>query len=246
MKPRSQGPDLASLARMVDLEDLAVSEIRCSDAVLAHLSGLTKLKSLNLSGKRITNAGLGHLALMTNDGSLDPAQHRRHQPGTDPRHDAIETTQSRRLTDRRRRSATCRAFQSLESLDLGDARITDHGVAAISRLPNLKMLKLEQTRIGDAGLALLCDNPRINFISLSATDVTDAGLAGVVDKLNAGMCQSLRISSPKLTRAGLNSAWDELTHTQIANGSLDDSTARSAILNILNRKPTADDDESPQ
>jgi mono/diheme cytochrome c family protein len=62
-------------------------------------------------------------------------------------------------------------------LDLSETRVTDAGLAVVSRLPNLTRLHLNRTAITDAGLAQLATLPRLEYLNLYGTAVTDAGLA---------------------------------------------------------------------
>ncbi len=208
-------PDLSVFEKMVELEDLLVPEIRCSDAELAHLAGLTKLKSLNLSDQRITSAGLAHLAAMRNMETL--TLHHTSITSLDP---------IRGLTGLKHLDvigspiddaglAPAAAFKKMEMLYLAQTKVTDDGLAPLAGLRSLKLLDLSETPVGDAGLRILCGLPSIIHLQLGGTNVTDTGLASVIEKLNGGPCQNLEISRTKVTRAGLDSARAKLTHTQI-------------------------------
>ena len=62
-------------------------------------------------------------------------------------------------------------------LDLTGTSVTDTGLAALSRFPNLTRLQLDRTGIGDAGLAHLAGLDRLEYLNLYGTRVTDEGLS---------------------------------------------------------------------
>ena len=49
------------LGGLTQLDELAVTHARVSDAGLKHVEGLFRLRSLDLSGTQVTDAGLEHL-----------------------------------------------------------------------------------------------------------------------------------------------------------------------------------------
>ncbi len=61
-------------------------------------------------------------------------------------------------------------------LDLSGSGVTDAGLAALARFPNLTRLHLNRTAVTDAGLAHLGALPRLEYLNLYGTRVTDAGL----------------------------------------------------------------------
>ena len=237
------GSDLAGFAKMVELEHLPIREIQCSDDDLAHLTELTRLKSLYLAGEPHHERGARPPRRDDRHGGPDPARHQRHEPGTDPRHDAFEIPQRRRLTDRRRRPGTGRPHSRV--LSCSNSVTPGSPITAWPRYPGCRSLglDLDRTQIGDSGLNLLCDFPAITQLRLTHTDVTDSGLAAVADKLNAGTCWILGISGVRLTGAGMKSLSERLTHTQlIGDGRVYHIGPRATV----NRKPTAVDEEMPQ
>ena len=62
------------------------------------------------------------------------------------------------------------------ALNLAGTKVTDAGLAALTKLPNLRMLHLEKTAVGDAGLAHLKGLNSLEYLNLYGTQVTDAGL----------------------------------------------------------------------
>ncbi len=66
----------------------------------------------------------------------------------------------------------------LTTLDLSGSRaVTDDGLRALARLPQLRHLNLSGCAIGDAGLAVLRELPMLASLDLAWTPVTDAGAA---------------------------------------------------------------------
>lgn len=61
-------------------------------------------------------------------------------------------------------------------LDLGGTGVTDPGMPALARLPNLTRLHLQRTRVGDDGVARLAALTRLEYLNLYGTGVTDAGV----------------------------------------------------------------------
>ena len=61
-------------------------------------------------------------------------------------------------------------------LDLSRTRITDAGLKALEKMPNLQHLDLRGTAVGDAGLDALAPLHNLRTLGLYGTAVTDAGL----------------------------------------------------------------------
>jgi len=61
-------------------------------------------------------------------------------------------------------------------LDLSNTRITDAGLATVTRFRNLTRLHLNRTRISDDGLKQLSGLDQLEYLNLYGTGVTDAGL----------------------------------------------------------------------
>jgi hypothetical protein len=65
----------------------------------------------------------------------------------------------------------------LEQLDLCLTRITEHGLAELRALPNLKRLMLTGTPLSDDGLRLLPTFPKLEYVNVMLTRITDEGAA---------------------------------------------------------------------
>jgi len=61
-------------------------------------------------------------------------------------------------------------------LDLSGTRVSDAGLSALARMPNLTRLSLANTAVGDAGIRHLAGLARLEYLNLYGTRVSDAGL----------------------------------------------------------------------
>ena len=68
------------------------------------------------------------------------------------------------------------AGSDLVWLDLSRTGVTDAGLKALARMPNLERLDLRGTAVGDAGLAALAGLDKLETLGLFGTRVTDGGL----------------------------------------------------------------------
>jgi uncharacterized membrane protein len=66
--------------------------------------------------------------------------------------------------------------QQMLWLDVSGTQITDVGLAAVERFPNLTRLHLNRTAITDTGLTHLARLSHLEYLNLYGTKVTDAGL----------------------------------------------------------------------
>ena len=62
-------------------------------------------------------------------------------------------------------------------VDLARTKVTDAGLATVSKMTNLERLHLENTGITDAGLDQLKGLAKLEYLNLYGTKVTDAGIA---------------------------------------------------------------------
>ena len=69
---------------------------------------------------------------------------------------------------------------AVHRLDLGGTGVTDHGLAALVDMIQLRRLQLDRTAITDAGLAQLPKLSRLESLNLHSTGVTDVGVAELV------------------------------------------------------------------
>ena len=69
-----------------------------------------------------------------------------------------------------------KGLPSLQSLDLGDTKITDGGLEYLKGLTNLETLDLMKTQVTDIGLERLTGLNQLRELDLRGTKVTDAGV----------------------------------------------------------------------
>lgn len=167
-----------AIADLKNLQALAVSSTKITDAGLAHLAKLTALKSLYLNDTRIKDAGLAHLAKLTGLQRLDLDSTRITGAGlahlaklTDLYWLNLKDTQ---ITDAR--LAHLAKLTGLEILTLSGTPITDAGLAHLEGLTRLQTLDLDSTRITGAGLAHLAKLTALQWLNLEGTQITDASL----------------------------------------------------------------------
>lgn len=89
-------------------------------------------------------------------------------PGADPAH--FGDTQLRELTA---------VGEDVILLDLRRTAVTDAGLAALAKMPNLRRLQLQETSTGDAGLLELKTLANLEVLNLYDTHVTDKGVAAL-------------------------------------------------------------------
>jgi uncharacterized membrane protein len=68
---------------------------------------------------------------------------------------------------------------NLVLLDLSRTKVTDAGLAAVAKMPNLRRLQLQETGVTDAGLPSIKALPKLEVLNLFDTRVSDAGLAAL-------------------------------------------------------------------
>jgi hypothetical protein len=108
---------------------------------------------------------------------------------------------------------------SILTLWLANAHVTNGALSAIAELDNLAYLDLTNTRITDEGLNALAGRSRLKVLLLTRTDVTDVGMASI------GRMQTLQVLALDGTRirdAGLK-------HIQFLTGLEELSLANTSI-----------------
>ncbi|MCU0917033.1 MAG: serine/threonine protein kinase [Planctomycetes bacterium] len=124
--------------------------------------------------------------------------------------------QTLRLGDTRVTDAALAALQnvtSLELLHLGGTRITDAGLVHLQNLRTLKSLCLHKTAVSDAGLACLQNLTGLEYLCLDDTRISNAGL---VHLEGLKSLQQLRLEGTRVSRAGLSHLSSVLTGCKIA------------------------------
>ena len=92
------------------------------------------------------------------------------------------------------------AGKDLVWLDLSRTRVTDAGLKALEKMPNLQHLDLRDTAVGDAGLDALAPLHDLRTLGLYGTAVTDAGLPAL--QRLAGL-RRLYVGGTKVTPPGV-------------------------------------------
>ena len=127
---RASNAAAASIARLTQLERLALFGSSFDNAGMAHLKGLAGLSELTLVGTPITDEGLIHLNELSKLSELNLVSTRITDAGL---------VHLKRLT-------------SLSKLSLSHSQITDAGLVHLKRLTNLSELSLSGTKVTDAGV----------------------------------------------------------------------------------------------
>jgi len=87
-------------------------------------------------------------------------------------------------------------------LDLSRTGITDAGLTALSKMPNLERLDLRGTAVGDDGVRTLAPNlKKLESLSLYGTGVTDAGLTALQELRSL---RRLYVGGTRVTESGLS------------------------------------------
>ncbi|MDE0819516.1 MAG: hypothetical protein OSA95_00235 [Opitutales bacterium] len=95
-------------------------------------------------------------------------------------------------------------------LNLAKTRISDKGLAVLSKFPELRRLHLDRTQITDVGLAEVAKLTKLEYLNLYSTKITDAGLRQLaaiptIQKIFAGKTQITQdgVAKTKGARPGL-------------------------------------------
>jgi hypothetical protein len=83
-----------------------------------------------------------------------------------------------------RRLSSC---VGLRELYLRGTQVTDQGLLAIHKLPQVWSLVLDDTRVSDEGCAALAEMPQLSLLSLNRTRVAGPGLACLRDNEHFGV-----------------------------------------------------------
>ena len=152
---------MANLHNLTSLQMLALNGTSISDPGLKHLADLTNLEHLDLSDTRVSDAGMVHLAKMGKLQTLNVSRTNVHDQGLN----------------------TIARLASLKSLGLEgppwgppDNRLTDAGLAALTRLKHLEWLSLAHTGVGDPCIEHLGRLKSLTALQLQDTEVSPRGL----------------------------------------------------------------------
>jgi internalin A len=177
-----------------------------TDAALVHLKDLTGLRVLDLEAAPITVIGLRHLSRLvglvelnlnlTDVNSLEPLRELTTLrklglmgcPLGDAGLAAIENFGELRELELFQTGITdagmvhLRGLTKLTSLGLrANVRVTDHGVASLSKMTFLSKLDLERTKVSDSGLESLSRLTGLREVRVWGTRVSDSGIEKIRD-----------------------------------------------------------------
>jgi Leucine-rich repeat (LRR) protein len=147
--------DMPLLARMPGLAKLDLSLTRISDLGLRALRPAASITDLNLS-----------FAEQIGDEGASAVRNWKHLRRLNLRGTKITDATLEMLAN----------VQSLESLDVGYAQLTDVGPAHLTGLNNLRELSIGGNKLTAAGLEFLREMPHLTYLDLSGSQRTDSGL----------------------------------------------------------------------
>lgn len=168
------------VGQMKGLRYLDLSATKVSDEGLKHLSSLTRLESLCIEETDITNDGLGLLAPLTSLKTLRAYQLgdgeiRDHGAAHLAKLPRLETIQSNMQLTNKGVIAIAKAPQ-LKALSLSDPQITDECCAALATMPNLTELWFQDCQITDAGLEQISRSQSLEYLLINDAPITSEGL----------------------------------------------------------------------
>jgi internalin A len=222
--------DMTQIGRLTAIEELDISTLNVTDSGFARLAKLTKMQSLALRGCVVTDlsplAGMPNLKFVmlgnqsptaTNKGlrsvSLAPLLDKRKLISIQLSNIPTDDSNLKRIA----------SLPSLGMIGVSGARITEEGLAELSKATGLGSLTLHETAIHDLhplgalsttlgaidvegspitdeGLSPFAGASRLRMLNLSQTKVTDAGLAHL--SMSSGL-SSLYLNGTSITDAGL-------------------------------------------
>lgn len=159
-------PRAAALARLTQLESLALRTCSIDESCLATVLERAQLKYVSLASSRFRETELARFR-------EPPAQ---------------ETLRSLSLSNC---PVTDQAAQlicgcnQLEFLELDGTQVSDQGVKMLARLPRLKVLILDHTPVTDSGVAYLSATPQLVELSLSNTSTSEEMLESLQQEIPA-------------------------------------------------------------
>jgi len=184
---------LKTVGEMTRLKFLDLSGTKITNDGLLHLKELKRLTRLCLEDTKVTEAGLENLEPLT---ALEDLRLYLGRSVTDVGAEHLSKLKSlRRVTDNMELTdkgvAALARLPNLEQLELFGDRVTDDAVRSAGQVKSLKWLDFQHCAITDDGLAALADMPNLELFRLYETRVTGSGLLYLQN-------------SPKLTLLGID------------------------------------------
>jgi hypothetical protein len=193
---------LKHVANLKALRIVSLWETRgITDAGLAHLSALTKVQTLNLYDCEITDAGLVHLRAMVHLENLLLGKTRVTGPGLSHlgRMSKLKTLFTPTNSAGLEHIGRLHGLQELYAYDTRQPTPGD-GLSDLAGLKGLRVLVLGENLCSDKGLATLAGLAGLTRLDIGGARVTDGGLNSIA-KLEG--LQELTIGKSKVTGAGL-------------------------------------------
>lgn len=173
---------IPQLAKLHQLESLALSDTSLTGSTLKQLQSLPRLASLVLYRCPVTDEHVSQLASLSSLNDIGLSQTLITDKGL--RELAVLSGLRRLWLDKTMVTGSGfnvpSSFPAVEAIFLQGCPVTDAGLESISHLSNLDHLLLSQTEITDAGLASLSRLPKLQRLDLDGTMVSGAGFNGVV------------------------------------------------------------------
>jgi len=199
------------LAKLQELESLALFSCTFPGETLQHVARLQKLTKLTLNGSQIAEESLPYFARMLQlekfgfeSGKIlragDPSDLR----GTDLQHFA-GLIQMRKIDLRHTQleSGSLHHFagmEALEELKLGSTQIGDEDLRSLRALTQLQVLELGSTAVTNEGLPHLVGMKQLRILALDFRPITDKGLQHLAPLTQL---QELGLAETKITNTGL-------------------------------------------
>jgi internalin A len=209
---------LKEIAGCSRLNVLSVAGAENTEAGIREIGTLKELSALNLSAVNIKDDWLADLRDLEHLESLTIGEPKTEFTGAGFRHlSGLKNLHAQLLGKSDvNESLKDTALESLESLSLANAAVTDEGIKHIRGLAHLKLLDLGGTRITDAALREICELKHLEDFNLFNTAITDEGL-GHLTRLKS--LRRLEISGTHVTRSGVqrfvHSSPDVIVHDSV-------------------------------
>jgi hypothetical protein len=157
--------DLKEVAKLNQLQWLALYRSKVTDAGLRHLTGLTKLRRLGLHDTQVSDEGMKEVARLKQLQYL-----------------GLGATQ---VGDAGLKKLS--GLKQLRLLDLAETGVTDEGLKTVAELKEMETLYVSGPAITDAGVDELLRLPKLKYALLSGTGATQEA----IDKLQEA-CRARR------------------------------------------------------
>lgn len=97
-------------------------------------------------------------------------------------------------------SEVTEGLEAVEKLELPGAKVTDKGIAVLSKFPRLTSVNITSTQVTNEGIKVFASMPLLEELALSGTKVTDVGVASISDHPSL---KSVRLANTAITDESL-------------------------------------------